>query len=38
MKCLAVTNSHPAELLRDADSIVNSLEEVDLTRLAQLCA
>ena len=38
MKCLAVTNSHPAELLRDADSIVNSLEEVELTRLAQLCA
>ncbi|HEX6769001.1 MAG TPA: HAD family phosphatase [Candidatus Binatia bacterium] len=38
MKCLAVTNSHPADLLRDADSIVNSLEEVELTRLAQLCA
>jgi len=37
MKCLAVTNSHPAELLREADTIVNSLEEVELARLAQLC-
>ena len=37
MKCLAVTNSHPAELLREANSIVNSLEEIGLARLAQLC-
>ena len=37
MKCLAVTNSHPAELLGEADSVVNSLEEVELARLAQLC-
>jgi len=29
MKCLAVTNSHPAELLSDADAVVMSLEEVD---------
>ena len=28
MKCLAVTNSHPAELLKEADAIVSSLEEV----------
>lgn len=38
MKCLAVTNSHPAELLGEASAIVNSLEEVGLTRLAELCA
>jgi len=37
MKCLAVTNSHPAELLGDADTIVTSLEEVGLARLAELC-
>jgi beta-phosphoglucomutase len=37
MKCLAVTNSHPAELLGEADTIVTSLEEVGLARLAQLC-
>ena len=29
MKCLAVTNSHPAELLSDADAVVMSLEEID---------
>ena len=38
MKCLAVTNSHPAELLGEAHAIVKSLEEVGLARLAQLCA
>ena len=27
MKCLAVTNSHPAELLKEADAIVSSLED-----------
>jgi HAD superfamily hydrolase (TIGR01509 family) len=37
MKCLAVTNSHPAELLGEADAIVKSLEEVGLARLVQLC-
>jgi HAD superfamily hydrolase (TIGR01509 family) len=37
MKCLAVTNSHPAELLGEAHIIVNSLKEVDLARLTQLC-
>jgi HAD superfamily hydrolase (TIGR01509 family) len=29
MKCLAVTNSHPVELLNEADAVVQSLEEVD---------
>ena len=38
MKCLAVTNSHPAELLGEAHTIVKSLEEVGMARLAQLCA
>jgi HAD superfamily hydrolase (TIGR01509 family) len=38
MKCLAVTNSHAAELLGEANLIVKSLEEVGLARLAQLCA
>jgi beta-phosphoglucomutase len=38
MKCLAVTNSHAAELLGEANLIVKSLEEVELARLAQLCA
>ena len=38
MKCLAVTNSHPAELLHEADAIVKSLEEVSLSSLAALCA
>ena len=37
MKCLAVTNSHPAELLGDANAIVKSLEEVGLAKLSQLC-
>ena len=33
MKCLAVTNSHPPELLAEADSIIDSLEEVSLPQL-----
>ena len=37
MKCLAVTNSHPTELLREADAIVASLEEVTLPYLRRLC-
>ena len=37
MKCLAVTNSHPAALLSDAHIVVNSLEEVTLPFLQQLC-
>jgi beta-phosphoglucomutase len=36
MKCLAVTNSHPADLLHDADSIVDSLEGVTLPQLEAL--
>ena len=38
MKCLAVTNSHPAELLKEANAVVQSLEEVDLPFLEILCA
>jgi HAD superfamily hydrolase (TIGR01509 family) len=38
MKCLAVTNSHPAELLKEANAVVRSLEEVDLSLLEKLCA
>lgn len=38
MKCLAVTNSHAAELLGDADAVVASLEEVTLPWLQKLCA
>ena len=37
MKCLAVTNSHAAGLLGEADAIVKSLEEVGLANLSQLC-
>ncbi|MBI2227921.1 MAG: HAD family phosphatase, partial [Deltaproteobacteria bacterium] len=37
MKCLAVTNSHPAELLAEATAIVKSLEGVKLTFLQNLC-
>lgn len=33
MKCLAVTNSYPAEELRMADAVVSSLKEVDIPRL-----
>lgn len=38
MKCLAVSNSHPVELLREADAVVRSLEEVDLSFLEEICA
>jgi beta-phosphoglucomutase len=38
MRCLAVTNSHPAELLKEANAVVRSLEEVDLSFLEKLCA
>jgi HAD superfamily hydrolase (TIGR01509 family) len=38
MKCLAVTNSHPAELLGEANAVVTSLEEVTLPFLQRLCA
>ncbi len=38
MKCLAVTNSHPAELLGEADAVVKSLEDVALPFLQQICS
>ncbi|MBI1995561.1 MAG: HAD family phosphatase, partial [Deltaproteobacteria bacterium] len=38
MKCLAVTNSHPAELLGDADAVVKSLEDVKLHFLQNICS
>jgi beta-phosphoglucomutase len=38
MKCLAVTNSHPAELLSEAHTVVKSLEEADLKLLQSLCS
>jgi beta-phosphoglucomutase len=37
MKCLAVTNSHPAALLNEADAVVKSLEEIDLDFLQSMC-
>jgi len=37
MKCLAVTNSHPAELLTDADAVVETLETVTLNFVESLC-
>ena len=36
MRCLAVTNSHPADALRGADLIVSSLGEAGWDRLASL--
>ncbi len=38
MKCLAVTNSHPAASLQEANAVVNSLETVSLSYLENLCA
>jgi len=38
MKCLAVTNSHPAELLHEANVVVKSLKEVTLSSLQQICS
>lgn len=37
MKCLAVTNSHGAELLSEAHAVVKSLEDVNLSLLRKLC-
>jgi beta-phosphoglucomutase len=36
MRCLAVTNSHRAEQLRDADAVVSSLEEAGIPFLKSL--
>jgi beta-phosphoglucomutase family hydrolase len=33
MKCLAITNTHPRQKLKEADRVVNSLENVDLITL-----
>ena len=33
MKCLAITNTHPWQKLREADKVVDSLERVDLITL-----
>jgi beta-phosphoglucomutase len=38
MKCLAVTNSHPPELLGEATAIVKSLEGVNSNFLRKMCA
>ena len=38
MQCLAVTNSHPANLLTEASATVESLESVELSFLQKLCA
>jgi beta-phosphoglucomutase len=38
MKCLAVTNSHPAELLNEADNIVDSLERISQSQLEAICS
>jgi beta-phosphoglucomutase len=37
MQCLAVTNSHTAELLSEADAVVKSLEDVNVSFLRGLC-
>jgi HAD superfamily hydrolase (TIGR01509 family) len=36
MKCIAVTNSHPRGSLKNADLIVDTLEEVDISVLSRL--
>jgi beta-phosphoglucomutase len=36
MKCIAVTNSHPGASLKNADLIVDTLEEVDISVLSRL--
>jgi HAD superfamily hydrolase (TIGR01509 family) len=33
MKCLAITNTHPRQELKEADKVVDSLEDVDLITL-----
>jgi beta-phosphoglucomutase len=38
MKCLAVTNSHPVELLNEANSIVDSLEGISQPQLEAICS
>jgi len=38
MPCLAVTNSHSSDDLAEANAIVESLEEVELSFLEKLCA
>ena len=38
MHCIAVTNTFPGEHLRQADRIVDSLEEVTVTMLYDLVA
>ena len=38
MKCLAVANSHPAEKLTEADGVVKSLDEVEISFLQKLCS
>jgi HAD superfamily hydrolase (TIGR01509 family) len=38
MKCLAVTNSHPAKLLDGADSILDSLEGITQKQLEAICS
>ena len=37
MKCLAVTNSHPAELLNEANAVVKTLEIITVDFLNSLC-
>jgi HAD superfamily hydrolase (TIGR01509 family) len=37
MKCLAVSNSHPPELLQEANTVVESLESVSLNFLQSMC-
>lgn len=36
MKCVAVTNSHPRQALKDADLVIDSLQEVDATAVLKL--
>jgi HAD superfamily hydrolase (TIGR01509 family) len=38
MRVLAVTNSHPAEVLAEANAVVTSLENVTIASLRALCA
>ena len=38
MKCLAVTNSHPPELLGEATAVVKSLEDIKLNFLQNMCS
>jgi hypothetical protein len=38
MRCIAVTNTHPAESLRAADLVVDSLEMVGLPEINRLLA